>query len=86
MATTPWLGSYLALVGVCLLLPPLWGERRWRLIVPYALIFPTLIMLLFAKVLKVYFEPGVLRVGVSLTAWTRYSPASAWCWSRSIFF
>lgn len=63
VAATPWLGSYLALVGVCLLLPPLWGERRWRLIVPYALIFPTLIMLLFAKVLKVYFEPGVFGLG-----------------------
>ena len=55
----PLLGTYLCLIGVCLLLPLLWGERRWRLIVPYALLFPTAVMLLFALVLKVYFEPGV---------------------------
>lgn len=55
----PLLGTYLVLIGVCLLLPLLWGERRWRLIIPYALLFPTAVMLLFAQVLKVYFEPGM---------------------------
>ena len=56
----PILGTYITLIGVCLLLPPLWGERRWHLIIPYALFFPTLVMLLFAQFLKVYFDPGLL--------------------------
>ena len=59
----PWLGTYLTLVGVCILLPPLWGERRWVLIIPYAIIFPALITLLFTQVLKVYFEPGIFDLG-----------------------
>ena len=56
----PWLGVYLTLILVCLLLPVLWGERRWALLLPFAVLFPTVIILLFAQVLKVYFEPGVL--------------------------
>ena len=55
----PWLGVYLSLIVVCLLLPLLWGERRWKLLLPFAAIFPTVIVLLFSQVLKVYLEPGV---------------------------
>ncbi len=57
-----WASTYLALVLVCLLLPRLWGERRWHLVIPYALVFPTLVMLLFSKLLGVYFEPGLLGI------------------------
>jgi putative tricarboxylic transport membrane protein len=59
----PWLGAYLGLVAICLLLPPLWGERRWYVVLPYALLFPTLVTLLFARVLQVYFEPGIFGLG-----------------------
>lgn len=55
----PWLGMYLSLILVCLLLPLLWGERRWKILIPFAVIFPSVIVVLFSQVLKVYFEPGV---------------------------
>lgn len=57
-----WLSVYLALMAVCILLPVLWGERRWQLVIPYALVFPTVVMLLFSKLLGVYFEPGLLGI------------------------
>ena len=57
-----WIGTYLALVVVCLGLPLLWNERRWKIIVPFVLVFPAAVMLLFGHVLGVYFEPGVLGV------------------------
>ncbi|TFH50143.1 MAG: tripartite tricarboxylate transporter TctB family protein [Lysobacterales bacterium] len=56
------IGTYFAIVLVCLTLPLLWGERRWGLLIPFAAIFPTLVMLLFAKVLGVYFESGLVGV------------------------
>lgn len=55
----PLLGTYLCLIVACVLMPMLWGERRLHLIIPYALIFSTLVMLLFAQVLQIYFLPGV---------------------------
>ena len=58
-----WLGIVPAMVLLCLGLPVLWGERRWALILPFALLFPTAVWLLFAEVLKVHFEPGVLGLG-----------------------
>jgi putative tricarboxylic transport membrane protein len=54
------LGTAAALILVTLALPLLWGERRWKVLVPYAILFPTAVVLLFTQVLKVYFEPGVL--------------------------
>ncbi len=55
-------GTYIAIVLACLLVPVLWGERRWKLLIPYALIFSTSVMLLFSKLLGVYFEPGLLGI------------------------
>ncbi len=49
-----------AMVLLCFGLPVLWGERRWHLIVPYAILFPAAIYGLFAKVLGVHFDPGLL--------------------------
>jgi putative tricarboxylic transport membrane protein len=57
-----WASTYLAIIAVCVLLPLLWGERRWKIIIPYALVFPTVVMLLFSKALGVYFEPGLLGI------------------------
>jgi putative tricarboxylic transport membrane protein len=56
------IGTYLAIVAVCVALPLLWGERRLKIVIPYALVFATLVMLLFSKVLQVYFEPGLIGI------------------------
>ena len=60
--SVPVIGTYFAIVLVCLSLPLLWGERRWRIIIPFAAIFPTVVMLLFAKLLGVYFESGLIGI------------------------
>jgi len=57
-----WVGTFLVLVIVCLGLPLLWNERRWNIIVPFVLLFPTLVMLLFGHVLGVAFETGALGI------------------------
>jgi putative tricarboxylic transport membrane protein len=57
-----WVGTYIAIMLACLLLPVLWGERRWKILIPYALIFSTAVVLLFSKLLGVYFEPGLLGI------------------------
>ncbi len=51
-------GTALAMVLVCIALPLLWGERRAKVLVPYFVLFPLAVTLLFTQVLKVYFEPG----------------------------
>ncbi|HUT48899.1 MAG TPA: tripartite tricarboxylate transporter TctB family protein [Alphaproteobacteria bacterium] len=53
-------GTLITLALVCALLPPLWGNRRLRVVLPFALVFPAAIKLLFENVLKVRFEPGLL--------------------------
>ena len=55
-----YLGFVPAMVLLCALLPPLWGERRFTLIASFAVLFPLLIWLIFVKLLKVYFPPGLL--------------------------
>jgi putative tricarboxylic transport membrane protein len=61
VASIPLIGAFLALVVVCVALPLLWGERRWKILIPFAILFPTAVTLLFTKVLEVYFEPGLIR-------------------------
>lgn len=56
----PWLGTLLSMVAACLLLPVLWGERRWLLIVAFAIAFPAIVTFIFNYVLLVYFHPGPL--------------------------
>lgn len=51
-------GTFLATVFVCAALPLLWGERRWKILIPYFVLFPIAVALLFTQVLKVYFQPG----------------------------
>ncbi len=55
-----FLGILPAMVLLCFALPLIWGERRLYFVVPYAIVFPGLVYLLFAVVLKVYFEPSPL--------------------------
>jgi len=63
----PWLGTLLTIVTACVVFPLLWGERRYRLIIPFAILFPAAVTILFSKVLQVYFEPGLL--GETIGSW-----------------
>ncbi len=54
------LGFLPAMILLCFGLPVIWGERRWALVVPFALLFPAAIYGLFAVVLGVHFDPGPL--------------------------
>ncbi len=56
----PWLGTYVGLIIVTAALPVLWGERRLKLLVPYVLLFPAALLWLFANVLLVNFQPGIV--------------------------
>lgn len=68
-AAAPYLGTILTMFLVCLLLPPLWGERRVTLVVPFALIFTFIVTWLFNVVLRVFFEPGIFNISAkSITA------------------
>lgn len=51
-------GTALAMLVICAGLPLLWGERRPKVLIPYAIIFPATVAFLFTQLLKVYFEPG----------------------------
>jgi len=59
VAASQWLGTFLTLMAVCLVLPPLWGERRWSLVAAFGIGFPIVVALLFSQVFKIYFQPGV---------------------------
>ena len=59
VVSMPWLGTFLTLILVCTLMPILWGEKRIKVLLPFAIIFPALVTLLFTKVLGVFFEPGI---------------------------
>ena len=58
------IGMALAMVLVSGLLPLLWGERRYHILIPFVLLFPAAVALVFVYVLKIYFEPG--RFGFAL--------------------
>ncbi len=60
----PYLGTFLAMIVVCLILPWLWGERRLRLILAFAALFPLAVALVFNRVLGVYFEPGIFGIAL----------------------
>jgi hypothetical protein len=55
----PWLGLFVTMICVCIFVPLLWGERRPMVLIPYAILFPAAVTLLFTKVLGVYFETGM---------------------------
>jgi putative tricarboxylic transport membrane protein len=55
---TDYFGTTLTMVATCLLLPMLWGERRWLLIGCFAILFPAAVTFLFTRVLRIPFEGG----------------------------
>jgi putative tricarboxylic transport membrane protein len=59
VGTIPLFGTLVATILGCALLPLLWGERRLKILIPYIVLFPATVAILFTQVLKVYFEPGL---------------------------
>ena len=59
MGLGEWLGTILTIFLAAVGLPLLWGERRWLLILVYAVVFTAIVTYLFSIVLSVYFVPGV---------------------------
>ncbi len=60
----PYIGTLLSTIGICFALPLLWGERRWRLIVPFAIIFPLVVAFVFDRILLVQYEPGLFGIAL----------------------
>ena len=60
-ALMPLAGTLVTLFLICLALPLLWGERRLRIVVPFAVLFPLAVKLVFETLLEVPFEPGLLK-------------------------
>lgn len=58
----PYLGMLLTMMGICAILPLMWGERRYLLVGLFAILFPLAVALVFNKLLLVFFEPGVLGI------------------------
>ncbi|HSS65792.1 MAG TPA: tripartite tricarboxylate transporter TctB family protein [Gammaproteobacteria bacterium] len=56
------IGTFFVLVAVCLGLPLIWGERRWKILIPFVVLFPAAVMLLFSNVLGVYFATGLIGI------------------------
>jgi putative tricarboxylic transport membrane protein len=65
VASISVLGPWLTMTLVCVALPLLWHERRLKVIIPFAVIFPALVTLLFSTVLEVHFEPGYVLPALS---------------------
>lgn len=58
VAALPWLGALPALLLIAGGLPILWGERRWKILLPYIVLFPLSVLWLFSEVLQVTFPRG----------------------------
>lgn len=56
-----WIGIIAGVMIVCVLLPMLWGDRRYIPIVVFAVVFPILSFLLFSKVLEIRFPKGLVE-------------------------
>ena len=54
-----WLGTVIAMVLACAVLPVLWGERRLWLVALFAVLLPLAVTLLFVGLLQVNFIPGI---------------------------
>lgn len=61
--SSPIFGTFLTMVLVCVILPLAWGERRLQYVIPFAVLFPSAVTVVFSGILGVYFEPGL--VGLS---------------------
>jgi putative tricarboxylic transport membrane protein len=62
-ASMEWLGSVVVILLITVVLPLIWGERRMRILIPYVILFPPAVIVLFKFAFKVNFEPGILGLG-----------------------
>ncbi|MBI4182668.1 MAG: tripartite tricarboxylate transporter TctB family protein [Proteobacteria bacterium] len=60
VAIMPWAGTLASMALAAVLLPLLWGERRYGAVAAFAVAFPLAVTLLFVGGLKVNFVPGVV--------------------------
>ena len=60
----PLIGMIATILVSSLAIPILWGERRWLPLILYAVLFTALVTYIFAVVLRVYFDPGLLGLTI----------------------
>ena len=61
VAAIDWVGMMIAIFLFCLILPVLWGDRRYLWIAVFAVLFPVSIFMLFSTMLEVRFPLGILQ-------------------------
>lgn len=59
LALTPWLGTFLAMVAAAVVIPLLWGERRYGILAAFAIGLPLIVLFVFAVLLDVNLVPGI---------------------------
>src|SRR3546814_4436421 len=59
LAVTPWLGTFLAMVVAAVVIPLLWGERRYGILTAFAIGLPLIVLFVFAVLLGVRLVPGI---------------------------
>ena len=64
LAFAPTIGTILTILVSSLVVPVLWGERRWWLLIIYSIAFTAVVTYVFAVVLRVYFEPGLFGITI----------------------
>ncbi len=64
LAAMPYLGAIISLYAIAFVMPLLWGERRLKRLLPFAILFPSGVVVLFGILLKVHLDPGVYGVGL----------------------
>lgn len=57
-----FLGAVLTMFTTAIVFPLVWGERNYVAVAIYAIVFPLCVYLLFAEVLSLYMEPGLLEI------------------------
>lgn len=61
VAVIDWVGMMLGIFLFCLVLPALWGDRRYLWIAVFAVLFPVSIFMLFSTMLEVRFPLGIFQ-------------------------
>ncbi len=64
LAAMPYLGAILSLFAISAVMPLLWGERNLKRLIPFAVLFPSAVVLLFGVLLEVHLDPGAIGVGL----------------------
>ncbi len=62
ISASAFIGTLATMLVICMTIPFLWGERRLQVILPYAVLFPAAVTLVFNQLLGVHFEPGILDI------------------------